>query len=86
MIYLAITPAGLVDARRAAAVGDTVWCGADAISQDDYAAIPAGDRPSRFIHELGDGIRLQGALDTIQEHHPGQTIWIESPLFATAGD
>jgi hypothetical protein len=78
MVYLAITPKGLAEARRAATPGDTVWCGADAISEGDYAAIPAVDRPARFIYDLGDRSLLDDALGTILEHHPGQTIWVES--------
>ena len=85
MVYLAITSKGLADARRAAADGDTVWCGADAISERDYAAIAAADRPTRFIYDLGDRFLLDDALGTIQEHHPDQTIWVES-ILAVAGD
>ncbi len=81
MILLAITSAGLDDALRlvgsnASAV--SVWCGADAISEPDYAAL-ANVNVSRFNYPLqGErGDALAGAINTIEEHHPGETVWIE---------
>ncbi len=79
MVYLAITPAGLAEALRAAPSPSNVWCGADAISEKAYEAIPVGDRPTRFIYDLGDRFLLDDAVGTIREHHPGQGIWIEAP-------
>jgi hypothetical protein len=79
MVYLAITPAGRAEAMRAAPSPSTVWCGADAISEEAYEAIPVGDRPTRFIYNLGDRFLLDDAVGTIREHHPGQAIWIEAP-------
>jgi len=76
MVFLAITPAGLDQALQIARAADVIWCGANAISDATY--LDLGDaRLSRFIHELGAGVPA-GALDTIREHHPGQTIWIEA--------
>ncbi|WP_436078474.1 hypothetical protein, partial [Acidovorax delafieldii] len=77
MIYLAITSEGLAQALRVAKNDDAVWCGADAISETAWAALPA---PSctRFVYELGDGVLVDDAVSTIEEHHPGQTIWIEA--------
>ena len=38
MVFLAITPRGLEDALREATKSATpVWCGADAISEEDWA-------------------------------------------------
>ena len=55
-----------------------MWCGADAISEVDYLAKGAADL-SRFIYPLGGESTevIQGAIDTIREHHPRETIWIE---------
>lgn len=78
MVYLAITPASLAEALAAAPSASTVWCGGDAISEEAYAAIPAGNRPTRFIYELGDRFLLDDAVATVQEHHPGASIWIEA--------
>ena len=65
MVYLAITPTGLAEAMSAAPSPSTVWCGADAISEEAYAAIPVGGRPTRFIYDLGDRFLLDDAVGTI---------------------
>jgi hypothetical protein len=82
MIYLAITPQGLQKALQSATeVGATVWCGSDAISQEDFAAFAGGD-VSRFTYSLGDASAdvLAGAIATIREHHPDSTIWVEATI------
>ena len=79
MIFLAITSIGLADAMRTAKPGDDVWCGSDAISEDDYAALPS-PKPSRFIYSLigpDSAETIEGAIATIEEHHPGHTVWVE---------
>ena len=79
MVFLALTPAGL---RQAIKLAETqalsIWCGADAISEADYAKLGGFD-VSRFIYPLVGEPKdvLQDALDTIAEHHPNATIWIE---------
>ncbi len=80
MIYLAITPAGFDNARRAAGEGDAVWCGSAAVSDQDFAQMD--DKPSRFIYSfVGDDAAgdLESATRAIAEDHPGQTIWTEAP-------
>ena len=79
MIYLAITPAGLTDAMRIATSTDAVWCGSGAVSDVEFALMR--DKPSRFIYSFTDDTAtddLDGAVHTIAEHHPGQTIWVEA--------
>ncbi len=79
MIFLAVTPAGLAEAHRTAKPADHVWCGADTITEDAYALL-SSPKPSRFNYNLTDADGLDcidGAVSTIEEHHPGQTIWIE---------
>lgn len=77
MVFLAITPAGLADVLRTAKADEAIWCGSDAIAEADYEAL---DRPnvSRFIYELGDRELIPDAIGTIEEHHPGQTVWVEA--------
>lgn len=77
MVFLAITSAGLADALRAARTDDAVWCGSEAITEADYATLKQPNL-SRFIYELGDRRLIDDAVDTIEEHHPGQTIWVEA--------
>jgi len=77
MIFLAITSAGLAQALRAATENDAVWCGSDAISEADYAA-RQWPNLSRFAYSLEDRVLIDDAVSTIEEHHPGQTIWVEA--------
>ena len=78
MVYLAITRRGLENAlRRAGEPGAPVWCGSDAISQDEFAAM-AGAGLTRFEYVLGTRDLLPDALGTIAEHHPGEVIWVEA--------
>lgn len=84
MVFLAITPVGLNDALRTTVDSSTpIWCGADAISEDAYEALKVKNL-SRFSYELGarDAEVLEDALDTIDQHHPGQVIWVEAALLA----
>lgn len=79
MAFLALTPAGLVEALRVRRdKPDAVWCGSDAISEVDYAALREAN-VSRFVYPLlgqSDDV-LARAIDTIEEHHPGETVWVE---------
>ena len=78
MVFLAITRHGLDNAlRRVGETATPVWCGADAISQDEFAAMP-GEGLTRFEYELGTRELLPDALGTIAEHHPGEVIWVEA--------
>ena len=80
MVLLAITPSGLADAMRLASETESaVWCGSDAVSEADYKA-RSWPRLSRFIYPLQEASSdtLAGAVGTIEEHHPGETIWVEA--------
>ena len=81
MIFVATTSAGLAEALRRADSGDAIWCGSDVISDAEYVQL---QRPnlSRFDYSLADLEMNDGALATVEEHHPGQTIWVEAPLRA----
>lgn len=77
MVFLAITPQGLQDALHCKQ-DIPIWCGADAISDNGYREL-AGRQVSRFTQALGGASPdvLQDALQTIQEHHPGELVWVE---------
>ncbi|WP_219220632.1 hypothetical protein [Variovorax boronicumulans] len=80
MVFLAITPGGWKDAlREAASSGTAVWCGADAVSEEDFAVLK-GKRLTRFTYvlEARDPLVLARALDTIDQHHPSEVIWVEA--------
>jgi hypothetical protein len=80
MVYLAISQQGLAEALHAATLtGHAVWCGSDAISDAEYQTKKMKN-VSRFMYPLqaAEPSELKGALATIAEHHPNETIWVES--------
>jgi hypothetical protein len=81
VVLLAISPNGLKQALElASANGCAVWCSSDAVSEDEYKMLQ-GLAISRFSYPLqGESpATLQGAIYTIEEHHPGATVWAEQP-------
>lgn len=79
MVFLALTPVGLEEALRVRGhTADAVWCSSDAISEADYATLEDVN-VSRFVYPLqGEpGDVLAGAIDMIEEHHPGETVRVE---------
>jgi hypothetical protein len=80
MVFLAITPKGLSEALK---LGKTnlspIWCGSDAIGEAEYSNLRAANL-SRFSHPLSGQSKaeIEDALATISEHHPGESIWVES--------
>jgi hypothetical protein len=78
MIFLAITPNGLADALRSATENDHVWCGSDAMPEEQREALKT--KVSVFTYSFtgaGAGGNLQGAIWTMEDHHPGHTVWVE---------
>jgi len=79
MVYLAITPQGLKHALFAVEqYAASIWCGSDAISEPDFEKLECSSL-TRFSYPLGGESPevLAGAVETIEEHHPGESIWIE---------
>jgi len=79
MIYLAMTSQGLheiLDIARDKQIH--VWCGADALSESEFEQMPF-QHLTRFTYPLAaaDPLTLERALSTIEEHHPGERIWVE---------
>ena len=86
MVYLAITRQCLHDLLAVSAVtGVPVWCGSDALSDDEFEQLNQG-KITRFNYPLADADRstFEDALGTIAEHHPGQHIWVESVALCSA--
>ena len=79
MVFLAITPTGL---RRAITLAKAspfaIWCGADAVTESECEKL-RGLNISRFTYALIGESRdvIEGALETIAEHHPDSSIWVE---------
>ena len=80
MVYLAITPKGLAEALNLAKANSfSVWCGSDAIDEAEYSNRKTSNL-SRFIYPLSGQPKsiIEGAIETIAEHHPNETICVES--------
>lgn len=77
MVFVAVTSAGLAEALRRATSDDAIWCGSDAVSEDEYAQLKLPGL-SRFNYSLADLELDDGAIATVEEHHPNQTIWVEA--------
>lgn len=83
MVYLALTPQGLQEILDTPeAVEMPVWCGANALSEADFAKLERSN-VTRFIYsfENADKATIRSALSTIEDHHPGERIWVESVVF-----
>jgi hypothetical protein len=80
MVFLAISRKGLAEALQlTCSGGGAVWCGSNAISEDEDRARADGNL-SRFVYPIdgSDATALADALRTIEEHHPGERIWVET--------
>lgn len=77
MIFVVPTPAGLAEALRRSHSDDVMGCGSDLVSEAEYVQLR---RPnlSRFGDSLADREIDDGTLGTVEEHRPGQTIWVEA--------
>lgn len=78
MIFLAITPSGLADAVKSATEKDHVWCGCDAMPDEQREALRT--KVTVFSYSFTDAKAaddLQGAIWTMEDHHPGHTVWVE---------
>jgi hypothetical protein len=80
MVFLALSQEGLAEALRIATPeGGAVWCGADAMSEEQFASLSGSKNLTRFTYSLQDADAevLAGALATIEEHHPRERVWVE---------
>lgn len=85
MVFLALTPQGLRDILDASEAEKTpIWCSADALSEAEFEKLERGNI-TRFTYSFADADKatIQDALATIEEHHPGERVWIESAAFGT---
>lgn len=82
MVYLALEPKAALEAIRFATnAGDWfVWVGSDAITSEEHQQfIRSGMKVTRFSYALAKATAevVLDALMTIEEHHPGETIWVQ---------
>ena len=79
-VLLALTESGLAAARRIATTADTVvWCDARAISDEQFEELEAST-VTRFAHAVEGDEAIDDALHTIEQHHPGSTVFVEANL------
>jgi hypothetical protein len=81
MVFLALTPGGLSEALLLAGGIHPVWCCPSAISEDAFKAKHLPNL-TRFAYSIaapaGAPSPLAQALDTIDQHHPGERVWLEN--------
>ena len=81
MVYLALDRNSALSILAVAVRDkDEVWVGSDAISENEYQHFCSdGISISMFSYPLTDESHkvIQGALSTIEEHHPGDVIWVQ---------
>lgn len=83
MVYLALTPQGLQEILDTPETAEApVWCGANTLSEAEFAKLERSN-VTRFTYSLAnaENATIQRALWTIEDHHPGERIWIESVVF-----
>jgi hypothetical protein len=93
VVYLALEPKAASEAIGVAAdTGWSVWVGSDAVSPEEHKQLLLrGAKLTRFSYPLASATPdvIDGALATVEEHHPGEIIWIqhktasESPCVAS---
>ena len=81
MVFLLIAPSALQETlEMAKRLGGEVWLGADALTEQHYQELLSnGYKLTRFVYALSAASPevIEEALLTIQEHHPGEVIWVQ---------
>jgi hypothetical protein len=56
-----------------------LWLACDLVSKSELAALRAkGNNVTVFAYPESTGFKeLEGSVATIEEHHPGHTVWVE---------
>ena len=81
MVYLVLQPMAVGETiRLATEKGWFVWVGSDAIEPDEFKRLcDRGARLTRFSYPLAgaEPSVIDDALETIEEHHPGEIVWVQ---------
>jgi hypothetical protein len=81
MVYLVLEPRAASETIRLAnETGCSVWVGSDSITPEEHnCLVRAGAKVTRFSYPLANvtGEIVAGALETIEEHHPGEIVWVQ---------
>lgn len=79
MVFFAISRGAFESYVSLGLVGTSLWVSAGVISDEELATLRAeGINVSNFNYalELGDSAGIEGAVETIREHHPCHTVWV----------
>ena len=79
MVFFAMTRSAFESYMRLAEASAALWVSAGVLSAQELASLRVqGMAITDFDHVIAadDPAAVQGALDTIQEHHPGQVVWV----------
>lgn len=79
MIFLAISRAGFESYAELGAFKSPLWVCAGVLSEEELATLRSdGVDVSDFNYtiESNDWLGIEGALETIREHHPAQQVWV----------
>ena len=79
MVFFATTRSAFDSYMQFAEAHAALWVGAGVLSAQELAALRArGMAITDFHHAIAmdDPAALQDALGTIEEHHPGQVVWV----------
>ncbi|WPP01690.1 hypothetical protein SFA35_10220 [Pseudomonas sp. HR96] len=79
MIFFAIDRRGYDDYVRLAHPGAALWLAADVLSEQELQSLRSTGVPvSCFTYSLSahESDAMQHAVQTIREHHPGETVWV----------
>lgn len=81
MVYLALEPKAASEVIRLATSADcSVWVGSDAITEDEHKRrYSIGAKVTRFAYPLAEATPevVSEALAIIEEHHPGEIVWLQ---------
>jgi hypothetical protein len=81
MVYLALDRTSALDVIRfVRGHAHAIWVGADVISREEHQRfVSEGVNLTRFGYSVDreDAEVMAMSLETIREHHPGETIWVQ---------
>ena len=81
IVFLAISQKGFETALLMSIKSEIIiWCGSDAITEVEFKSY-SNQNITRFDYSLSDNKTLEGAINTIKEHHPESVIWVENDFY-----
>jgi hypothetical protein len=81
MVFLALTKGGYEELLKLTGTAPTpLWVGDGVITYAEMGALHAkGVEVSNFNQAISpyDSAAIESALETINQHHPGEAVWVE---------